>query len=539
LSAAPDASERPWDAIVIGSGLGGLTCASLLARFGKRVLILERHTVPGGFTHTFSRKGFEWDVGVHYVGQVSNPNAIMRKVFDYISGGALKWAAMDPLYDRAVIAGDVYDFVAGVENQISELLKSFPDEEIAIRKYYKLVQSAGTSSAWFFGEKTMPPWLSRTAGFFLRRKFFRLASKTTYEVMRTLTNNEKLISVLCAQCGDYGMTPKRSSFGIHSVVVEHYLNGGSYPQGGAKKIHEAVLGVFRKHGGVLRLKSEVTLVLVEKGRAVGIELSSGQKFFAPIIISNVGARNTFNHLLESNASVPARYTSDLHRIRGSTAHACLYIGLNASDAELGLPKHNLWIYDQYDFDEAYDRSLKDPEGAPTLTYISFPSAKDPEWAEKHPGKATLQVITSCSYDSVREWEALPWMKRGEKYLKFKADLTEKLLQKAYEAVPQIRGKLAHVELSTPLSTRHFMNYESGEIYGLEHSPARFKLRWLRPRTPIRGLFLTGQDIITVGVGGALFSGILTAIAVLKAAIFVGFYREYAASKKQKTAETLP
>jgi all-trans-retinol 13,14-reductase len=515
---------KDFDAIVIGSGLGGLTCASLLARFGKKVLILEKHSVPGGFTHSFSRKGFEWDVGVHYVGQVHKPNSILRKIFDYVSDGQLKWAPMDMLYDRAIIAGDVYDFEAGVENQIAMLLKSFPDEEKAVRAYYQLVQSVGASSAWFFGERTMPSWLSNTVGFFLRRKFSKLSQETTYAVIKRLTQNEKLISVLCAQCGDYGMTPKQSSVGIHAIVVEHYLDGGAYPVGGAKRIHETILAVFKKHSGEIRLRSEVTKILTENKKSVGVVLKTGEQIFAPAIISNAGARNTFKNLLAENPKVQPGILSDLEKLKASTAHLCLYLGLEGSDEALNLPKHNLWIYNEYDFDQAYEKNLNDPAGPASLTYISFPSAKDPDWAKTHPGKSTIQVITSCTYESVKKWQQFPWMKRGDEYVKFKEEMRDRLLEKAYVALPQIRGKVIHAEVSTPLSTKHFMNYEQGEIYGLEHSPKRFSLRWLRPATSFKGLYLTGQDIVTVGVGGAIASGVLTAIVILKREVLKAIFK---------------
>jgi all-trans-retinol 13,14-reductase len=503
-----------WDAIIIGSGLGGLTTAVLMAKSGKKVLVLERHYNPGGFTHTFTRKGFEWDVGVHYVGQVANPKAILRKVFDYVTDGKLQWQPMDAIYDRVVIAGDTYDFVRGIENQIASFAAKFPGEEAAIRKYYRRVKSTAGAGPWFFGEKTMPGWLSWCFGWLLRRKFERAARLTTYDVIRSFTRNEKLISVLSAQCGDYGLTPKRSSFAIHAVVVEHYVEGGSYPIGGAASIPRSLVSVIRKNGGTVLTQAEVTEILLREGRAVGVRMKDGAAWFAPAVISNAGARNTFQHLLNPSLPELGKVNLGLSRVAASTAHVCLYVGVKGSDAELNLPKHNVWVYDRYDFDKAYEETLRDPERTLALTYLSFPSAKDPAWPEKHPGQAAIQVISALPYDHVKRWQNLPWGKRGDEYQKLKLRITEKLLERLYQTVPQIRGRVVHYELSTPLSTRHFAHYSEGEIYGLEHTPARFQQRFLRPQTPIKGLFLTGQDIVTVGVGGALFSGVLTATKVL-------------------------
>jgi all-trans-retinol 13,14-reductase len=105
------------------------------------------------------------------------------------------------------------------------------------------------------------------------------------------------------------------------------------------------------------------------------------------------------------------------------------------------------------------------------------------------------------------------MKRDEAYEALKEKIALRLLDKLYEQMPQVKGKVLHYELSSPLSTKHFMYYEKGEIYGLDHSPKRFRQKFLQPRTPIRNFYLTGQDIVTAGIGGALFSGLLTASAL--------------------------
>src|SRR5436190_6551426 len=115
-----DLTQGPWDDVVVGSGIGGLAAAALLAQAGRRVLVLERHYVAGGFTHTFERKGYRWDVGIHYIGEMQRRNSVMKRVCDAVSEGRLRWAPMPEVYDRAVFTGngpdEVYDFVEGREN---------------------------------------------------------------------------------------------------------------------------------------------------------------------------------------------------------------------------------------------------------------------------------------------------------------------------------------------------------------------------------------------------------------------------------------
>jgi len=182
---------------------------------------------------------------------------------------------------------------------------------------------------------------------------------------------------------------------------------------------------------------------------------------------------------------------------------------------LELNPGNCWIYPGYDHDENVRRFLADDSAPLPVTYISFPSAKDPDWNRRHPGKATIEVLSYAPHESFRRWEGTRWKRRGSDYEAHKAEVSERLLQQLYSYVPAAKGRVAYHELSTPLTTAHFSNHAAGAIYGIEHTPQRFGLRWLRPHTPVQGLFLTGQDIVTGGVVGALFAGVVSASAVLQ------------------------
>src|SRR5260370_8251099 len=147
-------------------------------------------------------------------------------------------------------------------------------------------------------------------------------------------------------------------------------------------------------------------------------------------------------------------------------------------------------------------------------YISFPSAKDPDFERRHPGRATVEVVALVPYNWFERWQDTGWKRRGQDYETLKQELSVRLQLELEHHVPALSGKIDYAELSTPLSTRHFMNYQRGESYGLSGTPERFRLRCLTPRTPIRNLYLTGQDVVSLGVTGALLSGFVTASAVL-------------------------
>jgi len=512
----PELLKGKYDAIVIGSGIGGLTTAALLSQSGKRVLVLERHYMAGGFTHAYKRRGYEWDVGVHYIGGLENPRSTLRRLFDHISEGRLEWAQIteDP-YDRILIAGESYDYVRGLEPFREQMKEYFPSESRAIEKYLQLAFEVGRSSRSFFSNKALPPLLARIMQPLTRGKFQRLAERTTGEVISELSGDRRLLGVLTGQWGDYGLPPGQSSFAMHAMLVCHYMNGASYPVGGASSIARSIEPTILAQGGELLTSAEVERVLVNRGRAVGVRLTDGVEIEAEDVITGIGVFNTIEKLLEPQDAKRIGYSQKLKNVERSLSHVCLYIGLRESAQSLGLRQTNLWIYPGYDHDANVRRYMEDPDTHLPLVYISFPSAKDPDWERRYPNRSTIEVISAGPYEWFSKWRDTPWRKRGEEYLTLKNRLSERMLNVLYAAVPQVKGKIDFCELSTPLSTRHFTGYEEGEIYGVSHTPARFRQHWLRPRTPLKHFFLTGQDIATDGVAGALMSGVLTASTILK------------------------
>lgn len=504
-----------YDAIVVGSGIGGLSAAALLARYGgRRVLVLERHYTAGGFTHTFRRPKYEWDVGVHYIGDV-RPGSMLRALFDAIGDGSLKWADMGEVYDRAVLGDECFDFRAGREKLRHDLKIRFPAEVDAIDRYLELLDVVGSSTTHFFMEKALPAPVAAVAGRFLRHRYLRHARLTTREVLESLTSDQRLIGLLTTQWGDYGLPPGLSSFGMHALVAAHYCEGAFYPVGGAARIAESILPVIAEAGGQAMVRAEVSEIVVEGGRAVGVRMAADGSFLrAPLIISDAGARNTFVTLLSAAVAGPLGVLDRLEGLGSSTAHLCLYVGLSQTAQELDLPRANLWIYPDEDHDRTF-RAMTETDPGRRMVYVSFPSAKDPDFQQRHPGRATIDIITLASARAFSDWDGTRWKKRGEEYDALKDRLAHRLLDALYEHVPQARGKVDTWELSTPLTTRHFANQPHGEIYGLAHTPRRFEQRWLRPRTILPGLYLTGQDVATAGVAGALIGGTLCASAILR------------------------
>ena len=219
----------------------------------------------------------------------------------------------------------------------------------------------------------------------MRKEYLKYADKTTYEVLKSLTDNEELIKVLAGQYGDYGVTPKKSSFAMHASVARHYFGGGSFPVGGSSEIAKNVDAVIEKSGGTILVRAEVKEIQIENNKATGVIMSDGKIFTAKNIVSGAGIMTTYQKLLPAETVEKHRLNENLQKVERSVAHACLYIGLKGTPTELNLPKTNYWIYpDDVDHDSAVERYLDDLEQPFPVVYISYPSAKDPDFSNRHP-----------------------------------------------------------------------------------------------------------------------------------------------------------
>jgi all-trans-retinol 13,14-reductase len=510
----PSRLNGPYDALVIGSGIGGLTTASLLSELGWRVAVLEQHYTAGGNTHSYERAGYDWDVGVHYLGDLGT-KTMTRRLFDWLSQDQLDWAPMDAHYDRFFIGDRVYDAVAGREAYRDNLVAHFPREAAAIDRYLDLLREVSRAMRTFTLERTLPPWAAAVAGPLLRRRLPKHFQRTTWEVLSELTDDPELIAVLTGQWGDMGLPPKRSSFVVQALVAKHYLHGGFYPVGGASRIAETILPRIRATGGEVFTYANVEQVLLDDdGRARGVRMSDGHEIESRCVISGAGVLNTFGRLLPKETVQQHGYDRLLPTVKPSIGHLCVYIGLQGTAAELGLPKTNFWIYPEgNDYDGTLDRFMANPHGPFPVVYISFPSAKDPDFERRHPGRSTIEIVAPAPYEIFGHWAGSTWGKRGDDYEALKQSYGERLLEHLYDKLPQLQGRIDYWEVSTPLSMQWFCGYGRGELYGLDHDPQRLNQSWLRPRTRIPGLWLTGQDIMSCGVAGAMMGGVASAVSI--------------------------
>jgi len=517
-----------YDAIVIGSGMGGLTAAAIMARLkGWRVLVLERHFRAGGFTHTFKRPGgWEWDVGLHYVGGME-PGAMGRRLFDFVTAGEVRWNPMPDSYDRFVYPDFEFAVPKGEAAYRAALIRMFPQESAAVERYFRDLRAAHS----YFVRHTMANSAPRPMGAALRW-FNRLRSKmplmTTGEYLDSRFRDARLKALLASQWADYGLPPAKSAFATHALIATHYLNGAWYPEGGAGTIADAAASVIRDAGGAILVNHAVRRILMDGDRAVGVEAmrqqgKGGQTvlFEAPVVISDAGAWATYRKLLPENAAVPFR--GELDSATDGFTVATLYLGLKRDPRELGFHGENHWIFEGLDHDAMLAHQDELLEGKAHGCYLSFPSLKNPS-ATAH----TAEIIAPLSYSALQQFRDEPWRRRSPAYQELKGKIAGALLSLVERHHPGFSRLVEYQEISTPLTVEHFTGHRKGSIYGYPGTPERYRKLWLAPATPVRNLYLTGADAGSLGIMGAMMGGVSTAALLLGP---LGFFKIVAAASR--------
>jgi all-trans-retinol 13,14-reductase len=504
------ASEKVFDVIVVGSGMGGMTTAAALSRLGKKVLLLEQAQSIGGLTHAFSRNGFSWDVGLHYCGTFG-PDQLAGRMLKWLSDGAIEFHSVGTVYD-------ILHFPDGFEIPVArpaaaykmELKEQFPDSAAEIDAYFEALRAAEETMHSLAAERAMPESIRNAHRWWNRKRFQRWCGRTTSEVITDLISDPKLAAVLSAQWGTYGGKPSEASFAVHALVIGHYLGGAYYPVGGAAAIAKGLVPVIEAAGGSARAATPVTRILVEDGNAVGVRTSSGDEFRAPIIVSAIGAGETVKRLLSSEVR-EQDWASEIESFKPSICHFQMFIGLEGDIAARGASRANHWYYDSWDTEDAL-WSTSGGDAIP-MTFISFPSLKDPMHDPGPSNRHTAELLVWADWASVAKYTDHGTEALASEWEAFRQDIESRLMDAFAEKFPALAPLVVYQELGTPLATASFTGHEKGAFYGVETTPRRFLSDALSARTPVPGLFLTGQDVMSPGIAGALTGGLLGAASI--------------------------
>jgi len=514
-------AERGFDAIVIGSGLGGLTCAALLCALGRRTLVLERHYVAGGNSQAFRRsvrgKSYEFDVGVHYIGECGPDGAITRMLGALGMAERIVFRPLDPDgYSTLLFPDFEFRVPASWDLYRKRLLERFPAEAEPLGRVVDVLRRVGEEGRRFQRHEFGVERLAEEAPAFLQ-----WGLRPVTDLLAEHGISQQASAVLLGEQGDYAVRPSRTPTALAAGLTHHYMAGAFYPEGGGQAMAGRLVEAIRAYGGEVRTRTGVSRVLVEGGRAVGVELARGERVEAPIVVSNADLKRTVQELVGEAHFRP----ETVEKVRGFSMTLPLfavYAGLDVDLAARDLPNTNWWIWGSYDIEGLYARLEAGEMPEQSLAYVTVTSLRDPASGHIAPeGHTNLQVMTLVPADYTC-WNVDKGPAEGGRYhrdpeyRRRKARLMEELLATAERVIPGLGRHLHWKEAATPVTQERFTHSTGGTSYGIEFATDQMGPMRVGPATDVPGLYLCGASTPSGhGIANVMLSGARAAEAALE------------------------
>ncbi len=500
-----------FDVVVVGSGMGGMSCAAALARTGHKVLLLEQYSEIGGQSISFTRDGFSWDVGLHYLGGLG-PNEPDRAVLDWLTEGRIAFAPIGPVYDTVHFPdGFTLPLSRPEAAQRLDLKERFPDNAGDIDAWFQAMREGAHAMKAMLQIRSLPEPFASAIAWWNRDAIARWCGRTLSQVIAETTADPRLGAVLSAQWGDTGGRPGTASFAIHALAVGSYLAGGAwYPVGGSRSLAQHLIPAIETAGGAALPNVRVTRILIENDVAVGVETADGTICRATAVVSDIGARETVARLLPRERQ-RLEWGQDILSFAASLSHFSLFLGFEGDIEAAGASRSNHWIYNTWSTDSIWTDAVGQSE--PPVMFVSFASLKDPAHEAGPSLRHAGEITAFADWSMVERWAGLRPEQRGADYPMLKARIEESMVTAFARHFPRLAPMITHRNLATPLATAGITGHEQGSFLGLENTPRRATSPALRMKTPIRGLYLSGQDVVTPGIFGAMWGGVLAAASV--------------------------
>ena len=485
-----------YDVIVVGAGMGGLTCGALLARQGNSVLVCEQHVRPGGCVCGFQRKGFTFDA-IHFLIGQCGPGETLSAVLEAIGAeDAIEFLRVEQR-SRMILPG--LDFTFTPDTFVGELTRLFPGETRDIEQFaaemIALVDEAlrMPMSKPLYLMSRLEMMLFGMKAFFRQRRVFRYRSKTAAEVLNSIFTDPRLKTVF------HGITPLKriSMMGTAWMWNDFLCKKLCYPKGGYQAMADTFAAAFQNSGGTLALRTGIKRIIVEDGRATGVELDGGRRIRAERVISNADIMLTFDQLV-GREHLPKGFIERLEHRKITTSGFLVYLGVDLDVTKLDFDRVSVCPFVEM---ERLDGHLHDPENC--FFWIEIPTRHHPALAPE--GKHIVVLATVAYYDDLASWGLEADGRRGASYRATKERIAESLIRQAERIIPGLSQHILVKEVATPATIARYTLNRGGASMGWDQTPEDA----IKPGqvTPIKQLYLVGQWTYPQGgVPGVVGSG---------------------------------
>ncbi len=497
-------SER-YDAIVVGAGLGGLSAAALLAREGKRVLLCEKHNIPGGYATSFVRGRYEFEVALHElsgIGTAEKRGHLYRYLERLGVTDDVTFLDIPELY-RSVFPDQDLVLPRGAEAYEETLARAFPSDAAGIRAFLKLVLTVAREVAAIAAVGRMTNPLKTLVQCPHTVRHF---SATWGEVLRGYVSGARARAVLSQYWGYFGLPPSEVSFIYFAVALASYLVlGPSYVKGRSQALSNAFVRVVERHGGRVRFHCGVRRITVAGGRVTGVVTDTGEAYEADWTISNADPIATCHDLIGLE-HVPEAFIRSLRASTVAASTVNVYLGVARPAAALGLTCHENFVNDDDDFDA--QGAAMATLGPPRCTLTTCYNAVDPDVSP--PGTCAV-VLTTLSMGD-------PWCRLSPQgYHEAKQRIADAMIRAAERIAPGLRAAIETVDVATPITNMRYAHTLGGSIYGFANPPHDHTVLRMRQRGPLPGLLFVGAwTQMGGGFEPCMLSGATAAEIVLNA-----------------------
>ena len=478
-----------YDAVIIGSGLGGLECAHILSKAGMSVLLLERGTQAGGCLQSYRRHGLAFDTGFHYVGGLDEGQSL-HSAFRHLGLLRLPWQRLDNHFDRVTIGNQTFSFAQGYDAFVETLTAAFPAERDALNKYADMLKQCGEQQFNALNPQTGESSL-----------LSRLFETSAYQYLTETFHDPLLINVLCGT--SLKMELRKESLPLFTFAHGNgsFIESSWRLKGDGSLIVNSLADGIRMHGGEIICNTEVRELVEKDGKLVHAVCSNGEIYEGTIFISNIHPAVTCN-LVKQSSRMKKVYRSRITHLENT--FGMFTVSLRIKPQTLRYFNWNQYIYKEPD---VWAFHLKNNPVSGVLV-----SCRIPEDGSKYVQQVDL--LTPMNWSECEQWSHTEVGRRGEDYKAMKKRVADECITLAERFIPGLRDRITGCYTSTPLTYRNYTLTPEGSAYGLRKDFRNPMITLLSPRTPIPNLLLTGQNLMLHGLHGVTMTALFTCAEVL-------------------------